>query len=154
MRVKRGPLHTKKRRKILRQTKGFFHRRKSHLREARQALLKAGQYAYRDRRKKKAVFRALWHVQLNAALRQVGRDPGMHSSLSYPGSHAGPPSRMGGSYSRFMHALHTTGVALNRKMLALLARDHPAVFREVARKVLASPPGSHAGPPSRVGGSH
>lgn len=119
MRVKRGPLHTKKRRKILRQTKGFFHRRKSHLREARQALLKAGQYAYRDRRKKKAVFRALWHVQLNAALRK--------------GSEGLSPT----SYSQFIHALHTKNVALNRKMLAEIAREYPGVFREIARRALS-----------------
>jgi large subunit ribosomal protein L20 len=113
-RVKRGPVHTKKRRKILRQTKGFFHHRKSHLREARQALFKAGQYAYRDRRKKKAVFRALWHVQLNAALRPLGF-----------------------SYSRFTHTLHEKGVALNRKMLAQLAREQPGIFRNIIESLRA-----------------
>lgn len=112
-RVKRGTLRTKRRRRILRQTKGFFHQRKSHLRQARQALFKAGQYAYRDRRKKKAVFRALWHVQLNAALRQLGA-----------------------SYSTAAHALRTGQVGLNRKMLSLLAREHPEVFRTVITRVL------------------
>jgi len=115
MRVKRGTLRTKKRRKILRQTKGFFHRRKSHLRQARQALFKAGQYAYRDRRKKKAVFRALWHVQLNAAVRPLGF-----------------------SYSTFMHALARKHILLNRKMLSLLAREHPATFRAVVEKARES----------------
>lgn len=111
-RVKRGTLHTKKRRKILRQTKGFFHARKSRLREARQALFKAGQYAYRDRRKKKAVFRALWHVQLNAALRPHGW-----------------------SYSRFAHQLRVAKVTLNRNILARLAREHPALFDKVVNAV-------------------
>lgn len=107
-RVKRGTIHTKKRRKILRATKGFFHKRKSHLREARQALFKAGQYAYRDRRKKKAVFRALWHVQLNAALRPLGV-----------------------SYSVFARQLRAKQVILNRKVLAELARERPEVFKKV-----------------------
>jgi large subunit ribosomal protein L20 len=112
-RVKRGTLHTKKRRKVLRQTKGFSHRRKSHLREARQALFKAGQYAYRDRRKKKAIFRGLWHVQLNAALRPLGL-----------------------SYSAFANTLRQKSVLLNRKMLAQLARDTPELFVKVVQEVL------------------
>lgn len=107
-RVKRGTLHTKKRRKILRATKGFFHRRKSHLREARQALFKAGQYAYRDRRKKKSAFRRLWHVQLNAALRSHGL-----------------------SYSVFAQQLRQKQIGLNRKILATLAREQPEIFRKV-----------------------
>lgn len=111
-RVKRGVLHTKKRRKILRATKGFFHKRKSRLREARQALFKAGQYAYRDRRKKKAAFRALWHAQMNAALRASGI-----------------------SYSAFAYQLRKKHVALNRKMLALLAREQPSVFKKVVEFV-------------------
>lgn len=115
-RVKRGTLRTKRRRKILRQTRGFFHRRKSHLREARQALFKAGQYAYRDRRKKKAIFRGLWHVQLNAALREVGL-----------------------SYSAFAHALRTKNVGLNRKILAALAREFPDAFRAVVDRVRVPP---------------
>lgn len=108
MRVKRGTLHTKKRRKLLRATKGFFHQRKSHLRQARQALFKAGQYAYRDRRKKKAVFRALWHAQLNAALRSHGL-----------------------SYSVFAYQLRQKGVALNRKVLATVAQEQPTVFEKI-----------------------
>lgn len=112
-RVKRGTLRTKKRRKILRATKGFFHKRKSHIREARQALFKAGQYAYRDRRKKKAIFRALWHTQMNAALRHAGT-----------------------TYSVFMHQLRAKNVTLNRKMLAELAKTHPAVFRNVVSTIM------------------
>lgn len=115
MRIKRGTLRTKKRRRILRATKGFFHHRKSHLREARQALFKAGQYAYRDRRKKKAVFRALWHAQLNAALRAHGL-----------------------SYSVFAHRLRTKRVALNRKMLAQIAREHPRLFTTIVERTTKS----------------
>ena len=114
-RVKRGTIHVKRRRRILRQTKGFFHHRKSHLREARQALFKAGQYAYRDRRKKKAEFRGLWHAQLNAALRPLGI-----------------------SYSVFAHALHEKQISLNRKMLAQIARDMPELFATIVREVRGS----------------
>lgn len=109
-RIKRGTIHTKRRRRILRQTKGFFHRRKSHLREARQALFKAGQYAYRDRRKKKTAFRGLWQVQINAALRPLGL-----------------------SYGTFMHALRQKNVTVNRKVLAELAREFPEAFRMIVR---------------------
>ncbi len=111
-RVKRGVLHSKRRKKILRKTKGFFHRRKSHIREAKQALLKAGQYAYRDRRKKKAVFRALWNVQLSAALQ---------------------PHKL--SYSRFIYLLHQHHVPLNRKMLARIANERPDVFTKIVETV-------------------
>lgn len=107
-RVKRGTIHVKRRRRVLRQTRGFFHHRKSHLREARQALFKAGQYAYRDRRKKKSDFRRLWQTQLNAALRTHGI-----------------------SYSVFAHRLRQQQVILNRKILAQLAKEHPAVLKNV-----------------------
>lgn len=107
-RVKRGTLHTKKRKKILRRTKGFFHRRKSHVREAKQALTKAGQYAYRDRRKKKGTFRRLWNTQISAALKADGQ-----------------------SYSVFLHELKRRNIAINRKMLAELARTRPAIFRSI-----------------------
>jgi len=111
-RVKRGTIHAKRRRNILRKTKGFFHRRKSHLREARQALTKAGQYAYAHRRKKKADFRQLWNVQLSAALKTEGL-----------------------SYSRFINMAKTQNVTLNRKMLVELAQHQPAVFKKVVAEV-------------------
>lgn len=111
-RVKRGTIHSKRRARILRSTKGFRGRRKSHLREARQALIKAGQYALRDRRKKKSVFRALWHVQLSAALREHGI-----------------------SYSKFMHHLHTQKIDVNRKMLTELANKQPDAFRALVADV-------------------
>jgi len=111
-RVKRGTIHAKRRRNILRKTKGFFHKRKSHLREARQALTKAGQYAFRDRRKKKAEFRQLWNVQLSAALKSEGI-----------------------SYSQFIHLEKLKKVALNRKMLASLAQSYPDLFKKVVAEV-------------------
>jgi large subunit ribosomal protein L20 len=117
-RVKRGTIHAKRRRNILRQTKGFFHRRKTHLREARQALTKAGQYAYAHRRKKKGDFRRLWNVQLSAALKTEGI-----------------------SYSKFINVAKLQNIALNRKMLVLLAQEKPTVFKQVvdeAKKTLAS----------------
>jgi large subunit ribosomal protein L20 len=114
-RVKRGPIHTKRRRNILRRARGFSHRRKSHLRQARQALTKAGQYAYRDRRKKKATFRALWNVQLSAALRPQGL-----------------------SYSRFIALLKKRDIRLNRKVLARLAADAPEAFRTIVSRARES----------------
>lgn len=111
-RVKRGVLHTKRRKRVLRKAKGFFHRRKSHLRQAKQALLKAGQYAYRDRRKKKAAFRGLWNVQLSAALKPEGL-----------------------SYSRFIYLLGKQRIALNRKILARLAGERPDVFRKIVASI-------------------
>jgi large subunit ribosomal protein L20 len=116
-RVKRGTLHTKRRKRILKKAKGFLHRRKSHLRQAKQALIKAGQYAYRDRRKKKAVFRGLWNVQVSAALKPFGF-----------------------SYSRWMHLLNVQKIALNRKMLARLANDRPEVFQKIVESVRESSP--------------
>lgn len=114
-RVKRGTLHTKRRKRILRKTKGFLHQRKSHVRQAKQALLKAGQYAYRDRRKKKAVFRGLWNTQLSAALRPEGF-----------------------SYSRFIHTLKQRKVTLDRKVLARLANEAPEVFAKIITHVRAA----------------
>ncbi|MDO8511819.1 MAG: 50S ribosomal protein L20 [bacterium] len=117
-RVKRGTIHAKRRRNILRQTKGFFHRRKTHLREARQALTKAGQYAYAHRRKKKGDFRRLWNIQLSAALK---------------------PHEV--SYSSFINLLKKQNITINRKMLVLLAQEKPAIFKRVvdeAKKSLVS----------------
>lgn len=107
-RVKRGTIHAKRRRNILRQTKGFFHRRKTHLRAAREALTKAGQYALAHRRKKKGDFRQLWNQQLSAALKPEGV-----------------------SYSVFISLAKKQNITLNRKMLVLLAQQKPAVFKQV-----------------------
>ena len=94
--------------KWLKRAKGFRGRRRTVFKLAKEAVLLAGRHAYRDRRKKKAVFRAAWHVAINAATRKHGV-----------------------SYSRFMHSLKTKNIELNRKVLAELAAEHPDVFDEV-----------------------
>ena len=86
--------------------------RKNRIRLARPAALKAGSYAYRDRRAKKRSFRNLWAIKINAAVRPVGL-----------------------SYSRFIHALKLKSVSLDRKSLAYLAEFKPAVFRKVVDAV-------------------
>ncbi len=111
-RVKRGILRTKKRRQILAKTKGYMWGRKSKVRLAKIAILKAGVYAYRDRKTKKRNFRRLWTVNLNAALRERGLN-----------------------YSRFIAALRQAGVALDRKILADLAENHPKIFDKIVETV-------------------
>lgn len=110
-RVKRGTQHTKRRKTLLSKTKGMKWGRKSKIRLARPAMLKAGVYAYRDRRNKKRDFRRLWQIRINAAVRPLGL-----------------------SYSKFMNAIKKSGIALDRKILSTLAKDHPAVFEKVVEK--------------------
>src|SRR3989344_4233136 len=107
-RVKRGMMHAKRRQNILKRAKGYKWGRKNRIKLAKTAVVKAGVYADRDRQKKKSEFRALWQVRLNAALRPYGI-----------------------SYSKFMHALPQKGIALDRKILATLAGEHPALFKAV-----------------------
>lgn len=116
-RVKRGKIALKRRRNILRQTKGFRWQRRSKERAAKEALLHAGVHAFHDRRKKKRNFRALWNIKINAALRQAH----------------GKPSGL--SYSKFIHQLKKSGILLNRKMLAELAEKHPGVFKVILKEV-------------------
>ena len=111
-RVKRGMMHSKKRRNLLAKTKGMLWGRKSKLRLARVAELKAGVFSYRDRRNKKREFRRLWRLRINAAARELGM-----------------------SYSRLIDALKKAGVALDRKILAQLAKDFPPVFDAVVKEV-------------------
>ncbi len=92
-------------------TKGMMWGRKSKIRLARPAMLKAGVNAYRDRRNKKRSMRRLWMVRLNAALRPLGT-----------------------SYSRFMDGLKKAGIVLDRKVLSQLAKDHTTVFNNVVEK--------------------
>jgi len=101
-----------RRRKVLKQTKGYFGRRKNVYTVAKNALDKAQQYSYRDRRNKKRNFRALWIQRINAATR--------HYDLSY---------------SEFMGLLSKKNIALNRKVLADLAMNHPKAFEAVVQKV-------------------
>jgi large subunit ribosomal protein L20 len=110
-RVKRGTQHTKRRKSLLEKTKGMMWGRKSKIRLARPAMLKAGVNAYRDRRNKKRSMRRLWQVRLNAAVRPLGL-----------------------SYSRFMNGLKTAGIALDRKVLSQIAKDHETVFKNIVDK--------------------
>lgn len=104
-----------RRKKILKETKGYFGRRKNVFTVAKNAHEKALSYAYYDRRKKKANFRALWIVRINAACREYGM-----------------------SYSEFMGKLSKKGIELNRKALADLAMNHPKAFEAVVNKVKAA----------------
>ena len=111
-RVKRGQISIKRRRKVLRQVKGFKWGRKSKERLAKEALLHAGIHRFHDLRKKKRNFRKLWQIKINAAARQHGM-----------------------SYSVFMNKLKKANIGLNRKILAELAEHHPEVFSEIVNKV-------------------
>jgi len=111
-RVKRGTHRIKRRKNILRRTKGFRWGRKSKITLAKTAATKAGAYAYRDRRQKKRDFRALWQIRISAAVRQYGL-----------------------SYSRFMHGLAQKGIKLDRKALADLAATAPQVFAKIVEMV-------------------
>jgi large subunit ribosomal protein L20 len=101
-----------RRKKILKATKGYFGRRKNVWTVAKNAYEKGLQYSYRDRRKKKSAFRALWIQRINAGVRQHGM-----------------------SYSQFMGQLHKKDITLNRKVLADLAMNHPKAFEAIVKKV-------------------
>ena len=105
----------KRRSKLLKQTKGYFGRRKNVYSVAKNAHEKALSYAYRDRRKNKGNFRALWIQRINAAARE-------HDM----------------SYSEFMGKLNKKGITLNRKVLADLAMNHPKAFEAIVNKVKAA----------------
>jgi large subunit ribosomal protein L20 len=111
-RVKRGTTASKRRKKVLKQTKGYMWRRKSNYRAAKEALLKAGKYAYRDRRNKKRTFRGLWIIRLNAALRENGE-----------------------KYSAFIKKMADRKIALDRKVLSQMAANHPELFRKFVESV-------------------
>jgi len=113
-RVKRGVTAHARHKKILKLAKGFRGRRKNVFRVAKQAVMKAGQYAYRDRRTRKRVFRALWIARINAASRELGV-----------------------SYSRLMAGLKKAGIELDRKVLADMAVRDPAAFGGIVAQVKA-----------------
>jgi large subunit ribosomal protein L20 len=110
-RVKRSVHARKKRRATLERTKGFRGQAHSSYKRAKEALIKADTYAYRDRRNRKRDFRRLWIVRINAAARQEGM-----------------------SYSQFMHGLKAAGIELDRKVLADIAVRDPETFRRFAEK--------------------
>jgi large subunit ribosomal protein L20 len=110
-RVKRGVQAHARHKKVIRLARGYSGRRKNVYRVAKQAVIKAGQYAYRDRKQKKRVFRALWIVRINAAARQCGL-----------------------SYSRFINGLMKADIEIDRKVLADLAINDPSAFEALAEK--------------------
>ncbi len=114
-RVKRGVTARARHKKVLALAKGFRGRRKNVFRIAKQAVMKAGQYAYRDRRAKKRVFRQLWIARINAASRGLGL-----------------------SYSKFVAGLKKAQIDIDRKVLADLAVDDPAGFASIFAKVKAA----------------
>ena len=113
-RVKRGVTARARHKKVLALAKGYRGRRKNVFRVAKEAVMKAGQYAYRDRRTRKRVFRALWIARINAAARGLGI-----------------------TYSKFMAGLKKASIDIDRKMLAELAVKDPAAFGSIVDKVKA-----------------
>lgn len=111
-RVKRATIALKRRKNVLRQTKGFRWQRKSKERAAKEALLHAGIHAFADRKKKKGDFRALWNIKINAATRTEGI-----------------------SYSVLISKLKKANINLNRKVLSELAENHPMVFKKIVASV-------------------
>ena len=112
VRVKRSKSAKKKRRKVLKATKGFKWGRKTKYRAAKEALMHAWTYQYRDRRRKKREFRQLWQIKINASCREQGV-----------------------SYSKFIDSLKKNKIELDRKILADLAENRPEVFQKIAEKV-------------------
>ncbi len=114
-RVKRGVTSKSKHKKVLKAVKGQWGRRKNTIRVARQAMEKAMQYAYRDRRVKKRDFRSLWIQRINAGVRAEGL-----------------------TYSKFINGLSKSGIKLDRKILAEIAYDNPEAFKTIVKKAQAA----------------
>ena len=111
VRVKRGKTARKRRKYLLKHAKGYRWGRKSKYRLAKEALLHAWTYAYRDRKKKKGEFRKLWQTQINAAARELGL-----------------------SYSKFIAGLKKAKIELDRKVLAQIAKEYPEIFKKIFEK--------------------
>jgi len=114
-RVRRGVTSHARHKKVLKQVKGQYGRRKNTIRVAKQALEKAMQYAYRARRAKKREFRSLWIQRINAGVRAEGI-----------------------TYSKFINGLNKSGIKLDRKVLADIAYSEPEVFKSIVKKVQSS----------------
>ncbi len=114
-RVKRGVTSHARHKKVLKQVKGQFGRRKNTIRVAKQALEKSMQSAYRDRRAKKREFRSLWIQRINAGVRAEGI-----------------------TYSKFINGLNKSGIKLDRKVLADIAYNDPEAFKSIVKKVQSS----------------
>ena len=110
-RVKRGVTSHAKHKKVLKAVKGQWGRRKNTIRVAKQAMEKAMQYAYRDRRNKKRDFKSLWIQRINAGVRAEGL-----------------------TYSKFINGLSKSGIKLDRKILAEIAYDNPEAFKTIVKK--------------------
>lgn len=135
-RVKRGTAASKKRKKILKYTKGFRWGRKNKERAAKEALLHAWSHAFRGRKERKRDFRSLWQTKINAALRSdSGQVPSTDSTSSLQASSGQALRQENISYSRFVYRLKQSGIALNRKMLADLAEQEPRVFQTIVTTV-------------------
>jgi len=111
VRVKRGKIAHKRRKRLLKHAKGFHWGRKTKYRQAKEALYHAWEYAYRDRRAKKREFRKLWQIQINAACRKSGI-----------------------SYSKFIAGLKKNKISLDRKILADLAKNHSEIFEKIVER--------------------
>ena len=114
-RTKRGVTSRRRHKKVFKAVKGQFGRRKNTIRIARQAMEKALQYAYRDRRAKKREFRSLWIQRINAGVREEGL-----------------------TYSKFINGLNKSKIKLDRKVLADLAYNNPTAFKSLVKKVQLS----------------
>ena len=114
-RVKRGVTSHARHKKVLKQVKGQYGRRKNTIRVARQALEKAMQYAYRDRRAKKREFRSLWIQRINAGVRAEGL-----------------------TYSKSINGLNKSGIKMDRKILAEIAYSNPEAFKNIVKKAQAA----------------
>ena len=114
-RVKRGQASHQKHKKVFKQAKGFRGRRKNTIRVAKQAVEKSLQYAYRDRRRNKRIFRSLWIQRINAGARAEGM-----------------------TYGQFINGLSKSKIKLDRKILAELAYNNPEVFKTIVKKAQSS----------------
>jgi len=121
-RVKRGVTAHAKHKKVLKQAKGYYGRRKNTIRVAKQAVEKANQYAYRDRKVKKRTFRGLWIQRINAAVRPLGL-----------------------TYARLIDGLSKAGIEVDRKVLADLAMHEPAAFAAIVDQARAALPEAQRG---------
>ena len=114
-RVKRGTTTHARHKRILEQAKGYYGRRKNTIRIAKQAVEKAGQYAYRDRKVKKRSFRAIWIQRINAAVREQGL-----------------------TYGVFMHGTKLAGIEIDRKIMADMAMHEPETFKAIIAQAQAA----------------
>lgn len=111
-RVKRGVSASKRRKNLIKDAKGYRWKRKSHYRAAKQAVIKAGVYAHRDRRAKKRTFRSLWIIRLNIACRELGM-----------------------KYSQLINTLTSKKISVDRKVLSEMAVENPQVFKKFIESV-------------------